>query len=65
MLTGGFSLPRKTGFSVVTLLCLKMLRAVEARGGNRRFGSNTGECIEVKTREPLNSTMETLNGGSQ
>ena len=48
-----------------TDVCLKMLRAVDARGGNRRFGSNTGECIEVKTREPLNSTMETLNGGSQ
>lgn len=47
-----------------TDVCLKMLRAVEARGG-RGYGSNTGECIEVKTREPLNSTMETLNGGSQ
>lgn len=47
-----------------TDVCLKMLRAVEAHGG-RGYGSNTGECIEVKTREPLNSTMETLNGGSQ
>lgn len=47
-----------------TDVCLKMLRAVEARGG-RGYGSNTGEYIEVKTREPLNSTMETLNGGSQ
>ncbi|MEQ0076505.1 hypothetical protein ABLV31_24735 [Klebsiella sp. CN_Kp118] len=47
-----------------TDVCLKMLRAVEARGG-RVYGSNTGECIEVKTREPLNSTMETLSGGSQ
>ncbi|MGR4506727.1 hypothetical protein K8Q81_23485 [Escherichia coli] len=32
-----------------------------AAGG---FG-NTGECIEVKTNEPLNSVMETLNGGGQ
>ncbi|HBR0915068.1 hypothetical protein [Klebsiella oxytoca] len=47
-----------------TDVCLKMLRAVEARGG-RGYGNNTGECIEVKTRESLNSTMETLSGGSQ
>ena len=33
--------------------------------GGRGYGNNTGECIEVKTREPLNSTMETLSGGSQ
>lgn len=45
-----------------TDVCLKMLRAVEARGG-RSYGNNAGECIEVKTREPLNSTMETLSGG--
>lgn len=31
-----------------TDVCLKMLRAVEARGG-RGYGSNTGECIEIKT----------------
>ena len=36
---------------------------IEAHGG-RGFG-NTGECIEVKTNEPLNSVMETLNGGGQ
>ncbi|HHO8784703.1 TPA: hypothetical protein ACRX22_005679, partial [Klebsiella pneumoniae] len=23
----------------------------------------TGECIEIKTREPLNSVMETLSEG--
>ncbi|MCW9315527.1 hypothetical protein N5I78_29490, partial [Klebsiella quasipneumoniae] len=27
------------------------------------YGSNTGECIEIKTREPLNSVMETLSEG--
>ncbi|MEX0491438.1 hypothetical protein AB3X11_29245, partial [Klebsiella pneumoniae] len=25
--------------------------------------SNTGECIEIKTREPLSSVMETLSEG--
>ncbi|SAU94981.1 Uncharacterised protein [Klebsiella pneumoniae] len=24
---------------------------------------NTGECIEIKTREPLSSVIETLNEG--
>ncbi|PYB12595.1 hypothetical protein, partial [Serratia marcescens] len=32
--------------------CIKMLRALEARGG-RGYGGNTGECIEIKTRAPL------------
>ncbi|MEZ1464251.1 hypothetical protein QVM72_25250 [Klebsiella pneumoniae] len=41
---------------------IKMLRALEARGG-RGYGGNTGECIEIKTREPLSSVMETLNEG--
>ena len=41
---------------------IKMLRALEARGG-RGDGGNTGECIEIKTREPLSSVMETLNEG--
>ncbi|EPL0521105.1 hypothetical protein M2063_005798, partial [Klebsiella pneumoniae] len=27
------------------------------------YGSNTGECIEIKTREPLSSVIETLNEG--
>ncbi|TCZ55628.1 hypothetical protein [Klebsiella grimontii] len=47
-----------------TDICLKMLRAVEARGG-RGDGGNTGECIEVKTSESLNGAMETLSGGRQ
>ncbi|VUS84667.1 hypothetical protein [Klebsiella pasteurii] len=47
-----------------TDVCLKMLRAIEARGG-RGHRSTTGECIEVKTREPLNSAIETINGGRQ
>ena len=42
--------------------CKKMLRVLEARGG-RGYGSNAGECIEIKTREPLNSVIETLNEG--
>ena len=45
-----------------TDVCIKMLRALEARGG-RGYGGNTGECIEIKTREPLSSVMETLNEG--
>ncbi|WP_410254531.1 hypothetical protein [Klebsiella pneumoniae] len=45
-----------------TDVCIKMLRVLEARGG-RGYGSNTGECIEIKTREPLNSVMETLSEG--
>lgn len=47
-----------------TDVCLKMLQAVQARSG-RGYGGNSGECIEVKTSEPLNSAMETLNGGRQ
>ncbi|MEI9726251.1 hypothetical protein V5060_24410, partial [Klebsiella pneumoniae] len=31
--------------------------------GGRGYGSNTGECIEIKTREPLNSVIGTLNEG--
>lgn len=42
-----------------TDVCIKMLRVLEARGG-RGFGSNTGECSE-----PLNSVIETLNGGGK
>ncbi|ASC20293.1 TPA: hypothetical protein MDH11_004527 [Escherichia coli] len=42
---------------------VQVLRTIESHGG-RGFG-NTGECIEVKTNEPLNSVMETLNGGGQ
>ncbi|MGK6256816.1 hypothetical protein [Klebsiella pneumoniae] len=45
-----------------TDVCIKMLRVLEARGG-RGYGSNTGECIEIKTREPLSSVIETLNEG--
>ncbi len=44
-----------------TDVCVQVLRTIESHGG-RGFG-NTGECIEVKTNEPLNSVMETLNGG--
>lgn len=47
-----------------TDVCIKMLRAIEARGG-RGHRSSTGECIEVKTREPLSSVMETLSGGGK
>ncbi|MCE9859417.1 hypothetical protein [Raoultella planticola] len=47
-----------------TDVCLKMLKVIEARGG-RGGGYNTGECIEIKTSEPLNSAMETLKGGGQ
>ncbi|HEN5009458.1 hypothetical protein [Klebsiella quasipneumoniae] len=47
-----------------TDVCIKMLRVLEARGG-RGFGSNIGECIEIKTSEPLNSAMETLTGGGK
>ncbi|ENE5978190.1 hypothetical protein ABNP16_004132 [Escherichia coli] len=47
----------------MTDVCVQVLRTIEAHGG-RGFG-NTGECIEVKTNEPLNSVMETLNGGGQ
>lgn len=47
-----------------TDVCVKMLKAVEARGG-RGAGYNTGECIELKTREPLSNTMESLRGGLQ
>ena len=43
---------------------LKMLKVIEARGG-RGGGYNTGECIEIKTSEPLSSAMETLKGGGQ
>ena len=32
-----------------TDVCIKMLRVLEERGG-RGYGSNTGECIEIKTR---------------
>lgn len=46
-----------------TDVCVQILRRIEARGG-RGLG-NIGECIEVKTNEPLNSVMETLNGGRQ
>ena len=45
-----------------TDVCIKMLRALEARGG-RSDGGNTGECIEIKTREPLSSVIETLSEG--
>lgn len=48
-----------------TDVCLKMLRTVEARGGAGPTGANRGECIEVKTREPLNSAIETMNEGRQ
>lgn len=51
------------GASLNTDVCVQVLRTIEAHGG-RGFG-NTGECIEVKTNEPLNSVMETLNGGGQ
>ncbi|VCV91676.1 hypothetical protein BANRA_05203 [Klebsiella pneumoniae] len=44
-----------------TDVCIKMLRVLEARGAGLR--SNTGECIEIKTREPLSSVIETLNEG--
>ncbi|WP_163556903.1 hypothetical protein [Klebsiella michiganensis] len=47
-----------------TDVCMKMLKAVEARGG-RGGGENKGECIEIKTSEPLNDAMETLKGGRQ
>ena len=47
-----------------TDVCIKMLRVLEARGG-RGYGSNTGECIEIKTREPLSSVIETLNEGGK
>lgn len=47
-----------------TDVCLKMLKDIEARGG-RGGGYNTGECIEIKTSEPLSSAMETLKGGGQ
>lgn len=39
-----------------TDVCMKMLKAVETRGG----GDNKGECIEIKTNEPLNDVMDTL-----
>ncbi|MDM6960748.1 hypothetical protein [Klebsiella michiganensis] len=42
--------------------CIKMLRVLEERGG-RGYGINTGECIEIKTREPLSSVIETLSEG--
>ncbi|EOR0433597.1 hypothetical protein KUO41_RS25045 [Escherichia coli] len=42
-------------------VCVQVLRRIEAHGG-RGLG-NTGGCIEVKTNEPLNNVMETLNGG--
>lgn len=45
-----------------TDVCVQVLRTIEAHGG-RGFG-NTGECIEVKTNEPLNSVMETLKEGA-
>ncbi|WP_409339390.1 hypothetical protein [Klebsiella sp. K4-41] len=45
-----------------TDVCIKMLRVLEERGG-RGYGINTGECIEIKTREPLSSVIETLNEG--
>ena len=35
-----------------TDVCIKMLRVLEARGG-RGYGSNTGECIEIKTPENM------------
>lgn len=44
-----------------TDVCVQILRRIEAHGG-RGLG-NIGECIEVKTNEPLNNVMETLNGG--
>ena len=43
-----------------TDVCIKMLRVLEERGG-RGYGINTGECIEIKTREPLSSVIETLS----
>lgn len=46
-----------------TDVCVQVLRTIEAHGG-RGFG-NKGECIEVKTNEPLNNVMETLNGSGQ
>ncbi|HBS7502000.1 TPA: hypothetical protein MAQ91_005018 [Klebsiella pneumoniae] len=45
-----------------TDVCIKMLRVLEERGG-RGYGINTGECIEIKTREPLSSVIETLSEG--
>lgn len=42
-----------------TDVCMKMLKAVETRGG-RGGGDNKGECIEIKTNEPLNDAMDTL-----
>lgn len=45
-----------------TDVCIKMLRVLEERGG-RGYGINTGECIEIKTREPLSSVIETLGEG--
>ena len=39
-----------------TDVCVQVLRTIEAHGG-RGF--------EVKTNEPLNNVMETLNGGGQ
>ncbi|MFY1779874.1 hypothetical protein [Escherichia coli] len=44
-----------------TDVCVQVLRIIEAHGG-RGFG-NTGECIEVKTNEPLNNVMGTMIEG--
>ncbi|GDE60741.1 hypothetical protein HmCmsJML273_04691 [Escherichia coli] len=41
-----------------TDVCVQVLRTIEAHGG-RGFG-NTGECIEVKTNEPLNNGKRKL-----
>ena len=44
-----------------TFIFLVLIKNINGGGS---FG-NTGECIEVKTNEPLNNVMETLNGGGQ
>ncbi len=44
-----------------TDVCVQVLRTIEAHG-DRGVG-NTGECIEVKTNEPLNNVMGTLIEG--
>jgi hypothetical protein len=46
-----------------TDVCLKMLKSLKP--GEGVGGYNTGECIEIKTSEPLSSAMETLKGGGQ
>ena len=51
------------GFGIVTPMpntdvCIKMLQGTRSTVGAEGYGSNTGECIEIKTREPLSSVIE-------